>query len=74
MLVLPVKTRALVFWPMLFGSLMAVCLWAVTVKVVYRSSGLAIPLGMPALALVVDRVMVSGTRVDTAGSTNDVAP
>jgi hypothetical protein len=52
MLVLPVKTRTLVFWPMFYGSLMAVCLWAVTVKVVYRSSGLAIPLEMPALALV----------------------
>ena len=53
MLVMPVKCRSLVFWPMLFGSLIAVSLLFVTVKIVYRSSGLEIPLGMPALALVV---------------------
>jgi hypothetical protein len=53
MLVLPVQSRSLVFWPMFFGSMIAVCLLIVTVKIVYRSSGLAIPLGLPALALVV---------------------
>jgi hypothetical protein len=53
LLVMPVKSRSLVFWPMLFGSLIALLLLFVTVKVVYRSSGLAIPLGLPALALVV---------------------
>jgi hypothetical protein len=52
MLVLPVRTRSLVFWPMLFGSLIGVSLLVVTVKIVYRSSGVAIPIGLPALALV----------------------
>jgi hypothetical protein len=53
MMVLPVKSRTLVFWPMFFGSLIAVGLLVVTVKIIYRSSGLAIPLGLPALAMVV---------------------
>ncbi len=53
MLVLPVKARSLVLWPMLFGSLIAVSLLVVTVKIVYRSSGLQIPLGLPTLAVVV---------------------
>jgi hypothetical protein len=53
MMVLPVKSRTLVFWPMVFGSLLAVGVLVVTVKIVYRSSGLAIPLGLPALAMVV---------------------
>ena len=53
MLVLPLRARSLVLWPMFFGSLIAVSLLVVTAKVVYRSSGLAIPLGLPALAMVV---------------------
>ena len=53
MLVLPVKAWSLVLWPMLFGSVIAVSLLVVTVKIVYRSSGLEIPLGLPTLAVVV---------------------
>ena len=53
LLVMPVKSWSLVFWPMLFGSLIAVSLLFVTAKIVYRASGLEIPLGMPALGLVV---------------------
>jgi hypothetical protein len=53
MLVLPVKIRTMVFWPILYGSLLTVCLWIFTATVIYRSSGLTIPLMMPALVLVV---------------------
>ncbi len=53
MFVLPVTCRSLVFWPMLFGSAIAVFLILVTVKIVYRSSGLEIPLALPTLGLVV---------------------
>jgi hypothetical protein len=53
MLVLPVHCRTLVFWPILFGSLLAVCLWLFTARVIYRSSGLAIPVAIPSLALAV---------------------
>ena len=53
LLVMPVKCWSLVFWPMFFGSLIALSLLFVTAKIVYRSSGLEIPLGLAALALVV---------------------
>ena len=53
MLVLPVKNLTLVFWPMLYGALIAVVPWLFTATVIYRSSGLAIPVIMPALMLVV---------------------
>jgi hypothetical protein len=53
LLVMPLKCWSLVFWPMLFGSLIALLLLFVSVKVVYRSSGLEIPLALPALALLV---------------------
>jgi hypothetical protein len=53
MLVLPVRNRTLVFWPVLYGSVLAVVPWVFTATVVYRSSGLAIPIIMPALILIV---------------------
>jgi hypothetical protein len=53
LLVMPVKSWSLVLWPMIFGSLIGFLLLFVTVKIVYRTSGLEIPLGLPALALVV---------------------
>jgi hypothetical protein len=53
MLVLPVKTSVLVFWPMLYGASMAVALWVVTTGLLYRSVSLPFPIGLPALALVV---------------------
>ena len=53
MLVLPVNGSALAFWPMLFGSLLVVSLWIFTARVIYAASGLVIPVGMPALVLVV---------------------
>src|SRR5262249_38232155 len=53
MLVLPVKIRTMAFWPILYGSFLAVCLWVFTATVIYRSSGLTIPVMMPALVLVV---------------------
>ena len=66
MLVLPVNSRTLVFWPMLFGSLLAVCLWAI-----HRAGGLpferAGDSGRDAVACARrDRVMVSGIRLDAA--------
>lgn len=53
LLVMPLKSWSLVFWPMFFGSLIALSLLFVTVKIVYRTSGMEIPLGLPALGLVV---------------------
>jgi hypothetical protein len=53
MLVLPVKIRTMAFWPILYGSFLAVCLWVFTATVIYRSSGLTIPVMMPALVMVV---------------------
>jgi hypothetical protein len=53
MLVLPVTNRTLVFWPVLYGSVIAVVPWVFTARVIYGSSGLAIPIIMPALVLVV---------------------
>jgi hypothetical protein len=53
MFVLPVKSSTLVFWPMLYGTLIAVVPWVFTAVVIYRSSGLTIPVIMPALILVV---------------------
>jgi hypothetical protein len=34
MLVLPVKSRTLVFWPILYGALLASCLWAFTARAI----------------------------------------
>ena len=53
MLVLPVRSRTLVFWPLLYGALVVIFLWVFTATAIYRSSGLAIPVVMPVLALVV---------------------
>jgi hypothetical protein len=53
MLVLPVRSRTLVFWPIFIGSLLATCLWLFTAMVIYRTSGLEIPVAMPALVMVV---------------------
>ncbi len=51
MLVLPVRTRTLVFWPMLYGSLGVVLLWLFTAVLVYGPSGDSAPLLLPCLAL-----------------------
>jgi hypothetical protein len=51
MLVLPVRTRTLVFWPMLYGSLGGVLLWLFTAVLVYGPSGYSAPILLPCLAL-----------------------
>jgi hypothetical protein len=51
MLVLPVRTRTLVFWPMLYGSLGVVLLWLFTALLVYGPSGYSAPILLPCLAL-----------------------
>jgi len=53
MLILPVKCRTLVFWPMLYGTLLAVIPWIFTAKVIYWSSGITVPVLLPSLVLVV---------------------
>ncbi len=53
MLILPVRCRTLVFWPMLYGALLAVIPWIFTAKVIYWSSGLTVPVLLPSLVLVV---------------------
>jgi hypothetical protein len=53
MLVLPVRTRTLVFWPMLYGSLGAVLMWLFTAVLVYGPSGYSAPILLPCLALAV---------------------
>jgi len=51
MLVLPVRTRTLVLWPMLMLSLVTVLLWLMTATLIYRLSDFWIHLLLPALAL-----------------------
>ena len=51
MLVLPVRTRTLVFWPMLYGSLGVVLLWLFTAVLVCGPSGYSAPILLPCLAL-----------------------
>jgi hypothetical protein len=48
---LPVRTGALVFWPMFSGSAIAALLWIVTAGVIYPLSGFRPPVWIPALAL-----------------------
>lgn len=48
---LPVPTRTLVAWPMLYGSAAAAALWLATAGLVYRPSGFRVPLLLPALGL-----------------------
>ena len=52
--VLPVRTHTLVFWPMLYGWIVAGTLWLVTAGLIYRSSGFQTPLLLPALGLAAD--------------------
>jgi len=51
MLVLPVRTRTLVLWPLIILSLVMVLLWLVTAIVIYRLSDFWMHLLLPALAL-----------------------
>jgi len=48
---LPVRTHALVFWPMLFGWIAAGLLWLATAGLIHMSSGFQTPLLLPALGL-----------------------
>jgi len=49
MFTLPVTTRALAGWPMLFGTAAVASLWLVTAPLVRWSWGLELPLIWPAL-------------------------
>ena len=51
LLVLPVRTRTLVVWPMVYGSLGGVLLWLFTAVLVYGPSGFSAPILLPCLAL-----------------------
>jgi hypothetical protein len=48
---LPVRTRTLVFWPMLYASSVAALLWVAIAGLVYRRSGFEIPVLWPALGM-----------------------
>jgi hypothetical protein len=49
MFTLPVRTRSLVVWPMVLGSLSTGCLWVATVFLIYWPLGFRPPVIMPAL-------------------------
>ena len=51
MLTLPVRTRALAFWPMLFVSSGAGLLWVAAAILIYRPAGYQLPVVIPALGL-----------------------
>jgi hypothetical protein len=49
MFALPVRTRALVAWPMLYGAAAVALLWVAAACLVYRPSGFRTPVLLPAL-------------------------
>jgi hypothetical protein len=51
MLTLPVRTRTLVFWPMVYSTAAGALMWIVVAVMVYRPSGFEVPVLVPALAL-----------------------
>lgn len=51
MFALPVATRTLVTWPMLYGTVVVAVLWAAVAVLVYRPAGLGTPVLLPALGL-----------------------
>jgi len=56
--VFPVRTRTLVFWPMLYGWMVAGLLWLATAGLIYRLSGFQTPLLLPALGMATLMVWV----------------
>jgi hypothetical protein len=56
--VFPVRTHTLVFWPMLYGWVIAGLLWLTTAGLIYRSSGFQTPLLLPALVMATLMVWV----------------
>lgn len=53
MFVLPVTTRTLVAWPMIWGSVAVGCVWLLIAGLILRPTGLAAPLWWPGAALAV---------------------
>ena len=51
MFVLPARTRTLVFWPMVLGVTIVALTWVAVALLVYRPSGIALPVLLPALGL-----------------------
>src|SRR5436190_2570469 len=51
MFVLPVRTSALVAWPMISGGLVVAAVWLINASLVLRPGGIAAPLWWPAAAL-----------------------
>ncbi len=51
MFTLPVPSRTLVIWPMLYASAIVAFLWVVTASLIYRPLGFHTPLVLPALGL-----------------------
>ena len=52
------RTHTLVFWPMLYGWIVAGLLWLATAGLIYRSSGFQMPLLLPALGMATLMVWV----------------
>jgi hypothetical protein len=53
MFALPVRTRTLVAWPMIWGSLALGCIWLFVAIFILRPTGQAVPLVWPLVALAV---------------------
>jgi hypothetical protein len=60
MFALPVRTAALAFWPMLYGTATAAALWLIVALAVFRPCGVYLPVVWPALLAA---VVVAWTQV-----------
>ena len=58
MFVLPVRTWALVAWPMLWGSLALAFVWLFVALMIFRPTGTTVPLVWPIAALVVGMTLL----------------
>jgi hypothetical protein len=58
-LVLPVRSRSLALWPMFYAALAGAVVWLATAGLLYRPSGFAVPLFLPALGLAAALAWVS---------------
>jgi hypothetical protein len=62
MFVLPVRTAALVAWPMIWGSLHLGCVWLFTAILILRPTGNVVPLVWPIAALAVGLTLLQALQ------------
>ena len=62
MFVLPVRTRTLVAWPMIWGCLYLGCVWLFTASLILRPTGNVVPLVWPIAALAVGLTLLQALQ------------